>query len=296
MTTLPRRTLGRTGIEVSILGFGGGHLGDPAADDRSIGELLNRIVDQGINLIDTAPSYGLSEERIGRHLAHRRSEIVLSTKVGYGVPGVEDWTAEIIPLGVEAALRKLRTDHLDLVHLHSCPVWVLEQRGVIEALAREKQRGTIRAVAYSGDNEAVEKAIEHPALDSAQLTVNILDIHHMIRAIPRARERGLGVIAKRPVANTAWRFPQAPDAEDLRTYWERHRRLGLPAAPDGEMDRALRFTLHHTGVDSVIIGTSKIDNLLDNLRIASRGPLPPGVVAAIEAAHQAQQPPWPAVT
>jgi aryl-alcohol dehydrogenase-like predicted oxidoreductase len=104
-------------------------VGDPQLDDAEVGRMLNLAVDAGVNLFDTAPSYGISEERLGRHLAGRRKEVVLSTKLGYGVPGIADWIGACITAGVEQALRLLRTDYLDIAHFHSCPRAVLEQTG-----------------------------------------------------------------------------------------------------------------------------------------------------------------------
>src|SRR5512140_625967 len=117
---MPLHAFGRTGLHVPVLGSGAMQLGDPRIDDAEAGRVLNAVVDAGATLIDTARSYGLSEERIGRHLAHRRGEFILSTKVGYGIVGVPDWTRECILRGVDAARDRLRTDVIDVVHLHSC--------------------------------------------------------------------------------------------------------------------------------------------------------------------------------
>lgn len=100
-----RRPLGNTGLQVSVLGFGAGPVGSPELSEASAEALLHGVLDAGINLLDTAPSYGLSEERIGRYLRGRRHELVLSTKCGYGVPGVEDWTGPCITQGIDLALR-----------------------------------------------------------------------------------------------------------------------------------------------------------------------------------------------
>ena len=111
------RPFGQTGLNVSALGFGAMHLNDERVSEQDAGRLLNQVLDLGVTLIDTARGYGLSEERIGRHLAHRRQEFVLSTKVGYGIEGVPDWTYACIMAGVEAALWRMRCEVLDIVHL-----------------------------------------------------------------------------------------------------------------------------------------------------------------------------------
>src|SRR5439155_433564 len=104
----------------------------------------------GITLLDTAPSYGLSEERIGRLLKGRREGFVLSTKGGYGVPGVPDWTHAAVRGSIEQALRRLCTDHIDIFHLHSCPLDVLCREDILQALAEAQARGQVRVLAYSG--------------------------------------------------------------------------------------------------------------------------------------------------
>jgi aryl-alcohol dehydrogenase-like predicted oxidoreductase len=94
---------GTTDLFINPLGLGAAQIGDTTLDDAQVGRLLNTAVDAGINLFDTAPSYGISEERIGRHLATRRRELILSTKLGYGVSGIPDWTGPCITAGVEQA-------------------------------------------------------------------------------------------------------------------------------------------------------------------------------------------------
>src|SRR5688572_13935144 len=100
MDTGTLRHFGTTGLDVSPLGFGAGHIGDPAMEESEFAALLGAALDAGIRLVDTARGYGLSEERIGRHLARRRDEFLLSTKVGYDVPGFENWTGPCITAGV----------------------------------------------------------------------------------------------------------------------------------------------------------------------------------------------------
>ena len=134
MADIPRRPFGATGLEVSALGLGGGQLGNSGLPEPVAERLLNQALDLGVNLIDTARGYGQSEARIGRYLGQRRAEMVLSTKVGYGVAGVTDWTADAVRLGIDEALRTLHTDWIDIVHLHSCSLEVLQRGDVIMAL------------------------------------------------------------------------------------------------------------------------------------------------------------------
>src|SRR5215470_16267260 len=152
------RRFGKTGLRVSVLGFGAMQAGEPAVTEADAGRLLNEVLDTGVNLIDTARGYKLSNEPIGRHIAHRRDEFVLSSKCGYSIPGCRDWTARCITRGVDAALRRMRTDRIDIMHLHSCPLGTLKDGSVIGALLRAVKAGKVRVAAYSGENEARQLA------------------------------------------------------------------------------------------------------------------------------------------
>ena len=289
---MERRPFGRTGLTVPILGFGAGHVGDPALAEAEVGRLLHGALDLGVTLIDTARSYGLSEERIGRHLAGRRDEFVLSTKVGYGIPGYDDWTGPVITAGVDAALGRLRTDRIDVVHLHSCPLAVLERGEVVAALQAAVADGKVRVAAYSGDNAPLAWAIESGAFGSVETSVNLVDQRAIERALPAAKERGLGVIAKRPAANAPWRFAERPAATDVALYWERWRALGLDPGPYDWTELALRFAAWQDGVHCAIVGTSRLEHLRQNVEQVANGPLPAEMAAAIRAAFRAHGDGW----
>ena len=144
MTDLPTTTLGRTGAVVTKLGYGAMELRGPGGtfrsgrtlDDAEIDRLLNSVLDAGINMIDTSPDYGDSEEHIGRCISGRRDEYFLASKCGCPVgqpapagPGPREhiFTRDNIRAGVEQSLRRMRTDHLDLVQFHASP-----SRGTLE--------------------------------------------------------------------------------------------------------------------------------------------------------------------
>jgi len=272
--------LGRTGLRVSALGFGAMHINDERTSEADAGALLNAVLDAGINLVDTARGYGLSEERIGRHLAHRRAGFVLSTKVGYGVEGVPDWTYDCIVQGVERALRLMKTDWLDIVHLHSCPLHVLQQGDVVRALEDCRTAGKLRVAAYSGDNAEIDFAIDCGVLGSLQTSVSVCDQAHLSERAARAAERGIGVIAKRPLAGAVWRFAARPGEFAEGLYWDRFRAMGL-APQDDWGNIALRFAAFHTGAASAIVGTAGPANLRRNLDAIARGPLPAGLARTI---------------
>jgi aryl-alcohol dehydrogenase-like predicted oxidoreductase len=132
------RALGRTGLSVSEVGLGAGPLGDLALGDAAAERVIRAALDLGINVIDTAPSYGASEERIGRALEGRRYEVVLVTKGGYGIAGVPDWTPEVLIRGIDRALTRLRTDHLDVFLLHSRGRELLARGDLFEPLVRAR--------------------------------------------------------------------------------------------------------------------------------------------------------------
>lgn len=292
MKTLERRPLGHTGLHVSVLGFGGGHIGGNEIDDREAAFLLNHALDLGINLFDTARGYGRSEERIGRALGARRHEVVLSTKIGYGIPGFADWTAPIIPAGITSALRALRTDYLDIVHLHSCPVDILQHSGVVEALCREVTAGRIRVAAYSGDNEALAWAVDSGAFGSVQCSFNLCDQRARFCALPRARERNLGVIAKRPIANSPWTYAKRPAGQYVEPYWLRFEAMGLRDWGWDWSDVALRFVAYTPGVQACIVGTRQRAHLEANLACVQRGPLDADQVAHLHSAFEAHGSAW----
>ena len=135
------RSFGTTGLTVSPLGFGAGHIGGDDLTDAEAGRILGAALDLGVTLFDTARSYGRSEERIGRHLSHRRGEFVLFTKGGYGIDGVADWTGEAIARGIDESLARLRTDVIDLFHLHSCDAGVLGRDDIQRALDDARRAG-----------------------------------------------------------------------------------------------------------------------------------------------------------
>jgi aryl-alcohol dehydrogenase-like predicted oxidoreductase len=289
---MQQRLFGNTGLSVSILGFGAGQIGSSEMAEDDVAALLNAVLDSGITLIDTARGYGMSEERIGRHLGHRRQDFVLSTKVGYDIPGYPDWTGRAVAAGVDAALGRLRTDYLDIVHLHSCPLDVLERGDVVEALNAAVTAGKVRVAAYSGDNEPLEWAAQSGRFGSLETSVNLCDQQVIERGLALAQHHGLGVIAKRPVANAPWRFATRPVGSYAEIYWERLQAMQLQPGELEWQELALRFTAYLPGVHTCIVGTGSLDHLRHNVELVARGALPAATVAAVRAAFQAHDHGW----
>ena len=158
---MEKRALGKTGLEVSRLGLGLAWIGFELTlnETQQAGEVINTALDSGINLLDTAACYGISEELIGRTVAHRRHEYYLATKCGHGGTGA-DWSRETVNENIDRSLKRMRTDYLDIVQLHSCGVNILEQSDAVQALLDAKKAGKTRFIGHSGDNESARWVIE----------------------------------------------------------------------------------------------------------------------------------------
>ena len=192
--------LGETGLSVSRLGAGLARIGvELTMNDIKEAELvLNAALDEGINFLDTAACYDISEELVGHTVAHRRDEYILATKCGHvtgGASGTE-WSTQTIQDSIDRSLERMKTDHLDIVQLHSCELDILERGEVVEALLNAKQSGKTRFVGYSGDNEAALWAVESGFFDTLQTSFNVVDQHARSKLFVPAKSKGMGIIIK----------------------------------------------------------------------------------------------------
>lgn len=279
---MQKRNFGLTGFDVPAIGYGAGAVGDGRLEEKQAERILNQVLDLGIGFIDTAKGYGLSEQRIGQYISHRRNEFKLSTKVGYGVEGQQDWTYDCIITGVDQALKTMKTDFFDVVHLHSCPTSVLQDGQVIDALDQAKQQGKIKAIAYSGENEDLQYAVSSNRFDSIMASLNFCDQRIIHNQLPEAKQQGLGMIAKRPIANAPWRFDSQPNDDYAEEYWLRRKKMALEFGMS-ELELALRFTVFTYGVDTAIVGSVNIAHLQKNIEIIKAGPLSQEIVQYIYA-------------
>lgn len=276
---MEKRQLGKTDMNVSVLGFGGAEIGFEGATPETVEKLLNSALDAGLNVIDTAECYEGSEELIGQAVGHRREQFYLFTKCGHprGV-GSEDWSSASILESIERSLRRLQTDRLDLVQLHSCSESVLQKGEAIAALQTARERGYTRYIGYSGDSRAAKFAVDSGAFDTLQTSINIADQEPIESTVPLAREREMGVIAKRPIANAAWKSGHKPIDSYQHTYWDRLRKLDYEFIRGRSLDhsiaQALRFTLSVPGVHTAIVGTTKPERWQANARLIEAGVLP----------------------
>ena len=297
---LRMRTLGRTGVEVSVLGFGAlelrgdeppfGRLLEPAQAER----VLNRVLDAGINLIDTAIDYGEAEAQIGRQIAHRRDEYFLATKAGcaldpaahdpsertiFGVVLEHDYSRENIVAGIEQSLRRLRTDHIDLLQLHFGPTLEeLERTGAVETLVELKRSGKVRFIGSSSMLPNLDDHIALGVFDAFQIPYSALQPEHDA-AITRAARAGAGTIIRGGIARGE---PGAGQGADR--VWRLWDAAALDDLLDGmaRTEFMLRFTISHPYLHTTIVGTLNPAHLTENLTAVERGPLPADVVAEVK--------------
>ena len=284
---MEQRRLGKTDMVASVLGFGGSEIGYQRVSGRTVARLLGSALDAGLNVIDTAECYEDSEVLIGRALGPRRREFHLFTKCGHARGwGRADWRPAPLLASIERSLRRLETDYLDLIQLHSCSLDELRQSDVIAALERARERGWARYIGYSSDGAAARYAVECGRFDTLQTSISIADQEALELTLPSARARQMGVIAKRPLANAAWRHARKPAEPYYQTYWSRLRTLDYPFlrdAPDTGVATALRFTLSVPGVHTAIVGTTKPGRWQQNAALLQPGALPPGEFERIRA-------------
>jgi len=282
---MERVAFGKTGLTVGRLGLGLSEIGHilTMADVEQAGKVINAALDSGVNLLDTAACYGVAEEMVGRTVSNRRDEYVLVTKAGHVAGGYEGeaWTGRTVSDSIDRSLERMKTDHLDVVLLHSCEIDVLERGRVIRALQDAKEAGKTRFFGYSGDNEPASWAVDSGLFGVLETSYNLVDQKARNGLLQTADEKGMGIIAKRPIANAVWGVPEVPRPYPrIQDYGEEYfgraqemLALGpVPGAPDDHMRLALGFTFARPEVDVAIVGTLNPDHMASNLELAERGP------------------------
>ncbi|MGQ0562926.1 MAG: aldo/keto reductase [Gemmatimonadota bacterium] len=254
--TFPKRQLGRTGEWVPIIGLGTAAMGRGLGDDVAA-YLLNKAVDLGVNYIDTAPAiggYGRAQLQIGRALSARRNEIFLASKV-FKPDG------EAARRLLESNLKELRTDHLDILYVHSLghdrmdPDIVFSKHGVFEAVMKAKQEGLARYIGVTGHNrpDRFLRALADYDLDVLMTAVNFADVHTYDfegGIWPFARRRQMGLVA-------------------MKVYGGIKGNGHTPALMDDKYhDMALRYALSLEGCASAVIGMVNVDELDENVQRA----------------------------
>ena len=276
---MEKRRLGKTDMDVSVLGFGGAEIGFESASPEAVEKLLKSALDAGLNVVDTGECYRGSEELIGQAVSDRREDFYLFTKCGHphGMESSANWSQASLLQSIERSLGRLKTDRLDIVHLHSCSESELRKGEAITALQTARERGYTRYIGYSGDSRAAHFAVECGAFDTLQTSISIADQEAIELTVPLAHKKQMGVIAKRPIANAAWKTGHKPIQGYHHEYWERLRKLNYEFLRNADLEKAigiaLRFTLSVPGVQTAIVGTKKPERWQENAKLLEAGPL-----------------------
>jgi aryl-alcohol dehydrogenase-like predicted oxidoreductase len=287
--SLSSTTFGRTGETVTKLGYGAMELRSDRLDGGEVDRLLNSVLDAGINFIDTSPDYGASEDHIGRSISHRRSEYFLASKCGCpvgetvgtrGQAGREHvFTQENIRAAVEQSLRRMRTDHVDLVQFHVSPAPdVLAENDSVAELLRLRDEGKIRFLGISGTLPHLPAQIAMGVFDAFQIPYSAVEREHE-NAITAAAEAGGGTIIRGGVAR-GLPEPRQDYPEQFRQAMlarrERFQQTDISDLLEGSspMEFMLRFTISHPDMHTTIVGTKDPDHLAANIAAAAKGPLP----------------------
>lgn len=289
MSNLPKRTLGRTGLEVTQLGYGAMELrgqriwgGRPCTDDQAK-TILNAVLDAGINFVDTANDYGKSELYIGQYLSARRNEFFLATKCGCHVEYAGDhdntphvWTRENLLRNIADSLLKMRTDYVDVLQLHNPDVESCERGGLVDVLRELRDSGAVRFIGCSSTSPHLKTYIDWGVFDVFQIPYSALERRHE-NLITAAAESGAGVIIRGGVARGE---PGSGLGQTDRWHTFEAAKLDELLEP-GESRTAflLRFTLTHPHCHTTIVGTLNPAHLQENVAIAAKGALPADVYA-----------------
>jgi hypothetical protein len=296
--------------------LGTADIGFLRTDVPTLDAILGAASDAGLNVLDTAAMYGDAEEKLGHLLAGRREKYLIFTKCGRHLPQLtgfaprvvrrvrgslekilrrpeHQWNPNILRLNVNESLRRLKTDHIDLLQLHSCSEELLKRGEIIQILQRAKDEGKARYIGYSGDGSAALWAVKSGCFDAVQLSVNVADQQAVDSVIPEALAGNIGIVAKRPIANAVWRNAELPQEQRLRTYWNRMRALEYRfiSNPDA-VASALRFTLR-TGVHTAIVGVTSLQHMRFNIEaVQNSGVNDPPYEAIRERWRQVSGPDW----
>ena len=297
MVDLPKRKLGRTGLNVTALGFGALELrGMVAGVGRELKpgqpeRILNAVLDAGINYIDVAADYGEAEGHIGRCIANRRKEFFLASKCGcppdvskfepaertrYGVPlpQLHDYSRENIIKTCDQSLRRMKTDYLDVLQFHFSPARnILEQEKAVQTLESLKRDGKIRFIGCSSILPNITDHIKMGVFDVLQVPYSALQPEHEDVIVAAARA-GVGIVIRGGVAKGPPGKGQG--SADLWDLWDK---AELNELLDGEHRTGfmLRFTITNPNIHTTVVGTLDPEHLLENIAAVLKGPLPASV-------------------
>lgn len=279
-----KRKLGKTGLSVSEISFGAWQLGNDQAwggmDDKKALDLVASGIENGINLFDTAPNYsaGRSESLLGEALLGKRDQIVLVSKFGHHPNGQQNFSVDAFQSSLDASLRRLRTDYLDVLLIHNPPSAMYEGDDPLwNALKQARQQGKIRHYGASLDFASdIETCLKNTESEVMEVLFNVLH-QDVRRAFPLVREKGAGIIVKIPL-DSGWltgRFNARSQFDGVRSRWPEdviQQRAELISSldwltADGSnlAHKALSFLLTYKQVSCVIPGVRSQQQLQSNL-------------------------------
>jgi aryl-alcohol dehydrogenase-like predicted oxidoreductase len=283
------RPFGSTGIHVSEIGLGAWQLANPdwGIDDRQEAlRIVQKSLEAGCNFFDTAPGYGggRSEELLGEGLKSVREDVVICTKFGHSADGVTDFGTGAIRPSIQASLRRLQTEYLDIVLLHNPPREMMDGRSAAqyEEFEKLKAEGLIREYGVSLDwREEVNLVVDTTRSKALEVFFNAL-YQEPLPAFQKAYDRGVGIIVKVPL-DSGWlsgRYRKGHSFGDIRKRWPPEvvaRRSELverfaALIPEGTSmaHAALQFILAHRQVSTVIAGAKTVEQALDNFAAAEK--------------------------
>ncbi len=282
MKALEKRRIERMDTEVTFLGFGALEIGrnwgmgtdTERPDEETAKNVLNTVIDLGINLVDSASAYHKSEERIGRYISDRREKYILATKCGEhsDEPGTYyDFSYKGISESIDRSLKLLNTDVIDLLQIHFGPEpeKTLDEGETLRAMKDAQKAGKVKYIGASIDGELAKRCILSGDFDVMQMGYNII---HRGNAdnVKLARERGIGVLVRSGLGNGLLTSRVVDNMERLGEA-ERVKVQRLLSLVDCNTDKltalALNFLYADKGVSSVIVGTKKVQNLKKNMEL-----------------------------
>jgi aryl-alcohol dehydrogenase-like predicted oxidoreductase len=303
------RRLGQTELQVSCLGFGAAPIGYLDTERQKVADTLNFLLDEGVNVIDTAACYGDSEPAIADAAGHRRDDFILVSKCGHACGELtgEEFSADLISRSIDRSLKRLKTDRIDVMLLHSCDLATLKRGEAVEALVKARDQGKVRFIGYAGDNDAAAYAAALEDVSVIETSINICDQRNIDTVLPVCQDHDVGVIAKRPLANAAWRSTQPSDFYEryASVYQKRLAAMGVTPFELGYFGHAdvewpeiaLKFTLAFDQVHTAVVGTTSRTNAKADLMAIAKNPLREQVVQklrdAFTRAEQASGETWP---
>lgn len=269
---LPTVTLGRTGIEVTRLGYGTATEGKVSPDRWE--RVLNAVLDHGINFIDTSNDYGVgwncpAEEMIGKYIACRRDEFYLATKCGC-IPGGHVWTRQNIFRGLHESLDRLQMDYVDVMQLHNPTVEQCQEGELVRALNDMRDQGKVRWIGVSTSLPHLSTFLEWGVFDVFQLSYSAFDRDHE-DWITQAARSGAGLIIRG--GTTSGELSDGREDTDMRQRYEQAGLEGLRPASENRTTFILRGMLNHPDIHTVIVGTTNLDHMSQNVASVLRGPL-----------------------